>query len=109
MPEPDLDALTALEAAATPGPWEADKVDDIRAPGGRLIASVDWDGWDRNQSRQSTPDAALICAARNALPGLLAEVRRLTAEVVRVTGERDDAIQMVADLTAQLAAQAIDV
>jgi hypothetical protein len=79
----DLDALTALEAAATRGPWYRAKnhsrarVDDpdnaigaFDGPHTRYIAVVGDGG-----------DAELVCAARNALPALIAEVQELRAEV----------------------------
>lgn len=85
-----LDDLRALDAAATPGPWEVDETwpDDVviyTAEDKRWVVNVG------NWSRQSAPDthpadsdylrnafeadandAALIAAARNALPALLA-------------------------------------
>ena len=78
MTRPDLDALEALIGKATPGPLYLDQYDYryksvIRANGdyyvGRIDQKVNW----RN-------DAALIVAAVNALPSLIARVRELEAE-----------------------------
>ena len=74
MTEQDLAAIEALANAATPGPWRhqtaanADAPDDYGAVkvGGTLLID-------------DAPDAdcAFVCAARDAVPALVAEVRRL--------------------------------
>ena len=72
-----LDALTALDQAATPGPWEADPV-VVRGNGGRNAVC------DTRGSQVPTHNAALIAAMRNALPALIAAARErdeLQAEV----------------------------
>lgn len=83
MPDrPDLAELERLREEATPGPWRRDD-----GPEGQ------WDlvmiGFVRERvygfeathdTRQSQKDAALIVAAVNALPFLLAERERLRAE-----------------------------
>jgi len=65
----DVDALDAARAAATPGEWHQDGTHVAR--GSR---------WTHDTSALaptgSVEDAALIVAAVNALPDLLAEVRR---------------------------------
>ncbi len=75
----DLDALEALLAAATPGPWEARR--DLSG----------WSAWHDglpievgDEGGLSEPDAALIVALRNVAPELLAVVR--AAEAVRGRG-----------------------
>jgi hypothetical protein len=66
----DLEELERLEKAATPGPWHVDG-GIIRDKGGRERADV-------SCNPRETGDGALIAAARNALPGLIARLR--TAE-----------------------------
>lgn len=78
----DLDAWERLAEAATPGPWrmqtaacdhpDADEHVAIKG-GGRLVVPC----------VEEPADAALIAAARLAIPALVAEVRRLRAEVER--------------------------
>lgn len=69
MDKPSLKALRELHEKATPGPWE------------QSIAGIEGDNyvagtgpWHRNHFNESASmdDAALIAAARNALPALLA-------------------------------------
>ncbi len=84
----DLDSLAALEKAATPGPWDYETEllspdVDINGfhwrPYGHTY-SPEWGG----DSPQAAADGALIAAARNALPRLLALARageRLAAAV----------------------------
>jgi hypothetical protein len=65
MREIDLDLLAALDAAATPGPWEAEHACVVAGPPGKRTMSIyDEGGHDHH-------DAALIAAMRNALPELL--------------------------------------
>ncbi|MEU6387648.1 hypothetical protein ABZ847_29290 [Streptomyces bauhiniae] len=71
----DLDALDAMAAAATDGPWTAH--DDGLVWADRIGDPV---------SGSVLPeDAALIAAARNALPALVAEVRKLRAKLAAAT------------------------
>ncbi|MEV4846109.1 hypothetical protein AB0K20_23190 [Micromonospora matsumotoense] len=65
-PPLDLDALDALAAAATDGPWTAHPDGLVWSP---LIG-------DPVSGSVLPEDAALIAAARNALPALVAEVRQ---------------------------------
>jgi hypothetical protein len=94
----DLAALSALEAAATPAPWHLVRDgQDLRLESvveGDEIAT--WTYLEGDWAECDTRDPDLIVAARNALPGLLAEVKRLTAELARLgmlhaqaAGERD--------------------
>lgn len=79
-PTPDVEALTALEKAATPAPWEAQMVQPNMAgnhqwylhPVPRRPAGVHATG--RGE------DIDLIVAMRNQLPALLAELARVTAK-----------------------------
>lgn len=75
----DLEQLAALEAEATPGPWRS-LTEGIAA---WVEYEADWtqDGWQElfemtEVATESTPDAALIAEARNALPDLIASARR---------------------------------
>jgi len=71
----DLDALEALEQAATPGPWRVEPFDDdprelaICGPVGVKGAIVATD------VPLLPADAALIAAVRNVLPALIAAAR----------------------------------
>jgi hypothetical protein len=71
----DVDALDAARAAATAGPWDTYSGTCIGAGAERFeyVGEV-----------ASDEDAALIVAAVNALPDLLAEVRRGRALRVRI-------------------------
>lgn len=76
----DLDGLSRLHAAATPGPWENDGTDGLvgaAAVNGSCIA----EHW-------TVADAALSAAMCNALPDLLRELRalRAVAEAARTNG-----------------------
>lgn len=81
MTNVELDRLEALAGAATAGPWVADDGWEGRdgffyisqpRPFGDLVCSPD--------STMSEADARLCAEAREALPRLVAEVRRLTRE-----------------------------
>jgi hypothetical protein len=88
---PDLDALDKLLAAGTPGPWESDGF-IVSAPhawgldeGGFVAGMIGTPGGTR-----VAEDAALIVAAVNSLPALIARVRLLEAAAQRYldyTGE----------------------
>lgn len=77
----DLDALEVLHAAGTPLPWF------VEHPFSRRIIRGPETGYGPAQvarcnverSAVAEVDAALIAAAVNALPGLVAEIRRLRA------------------------------
>jgi len=71
MTRPDLDALAALLAKATPGPWDAPN-------GETMIDRVGTE--DPVADAYHYEDAALIVAAVNALPALIARVRELKQE-----------------------------
>jgi hypothetical protein len=75
----ELAALEAAEKAATPGPWSTQYDINVRcADGFQALGtqSTEFDGFERSKL-----NAALIAAARNALPKLIAEVRLLRAAV----------------------------
>lgn len=90
----DLDALVALEAAATPRRWVVDEV----IP--RHIGTVDGDGSDMTYigSFDDPADAAFIAAAREAVPALVQRVRDAEAERDRATADLRAAEERVAEL-----------
>lgn len=66
-----LSDLAALEAAATPGPWETDPA--FLCSVGAIGAEGSEGEWSQIVADfEDKEDAALIAAARNALPALLA-------------------------------------
>ena len=89
MTDERLAELEALCAAATPGPWTP-SVDSDRG-----YVGEDYGRWWlpsfkeapfsvfslEDKEAQADRDAAFLCAARTAVPELLAEVRRLRAEM----------------------------
>ena len=92
---PDLAELERLLAEATPGPWQADEATQtgqratvafpvvLSESTGEILLEGDFGG---------DTDAALIVAAVNALPFLLAEVRKANAmrEALRYLAEWDE-------------------
>ena len=82
----DLPALSALERAATPGPWEA-REDDSGATGIWQHETSDERLSTRGRAQHvgtaNSADAALIVAMRNALPALLAVVAAARARSLR--------------------------
>lgn len=91
-----LDELQRLADAATPGPWETDGgavvetadpiVDTPYGPSAADVYEVLHYGEDG--AKHHCPTAKFIAAARTAIPYLLAEVRRLQAEVHELTDPR---------------------
>ncbi len=104
MTDEELDRIEALANAATAGPWFVTGLPWFRAqdavlagsPDGNVAAMVAqcevWEGerdeWNDNEPSfplaDSRCDAAFIAAAREAVPALIAEVRRLRAKTVEV-------------------------
>ena len=74
----DIDKLEALEKAATPGPWLA-KANELLRIGSDSIVRPLCVMSSNNESEciYQEEDAEFVATARNALPELLAEVRRL--------------------------------
>ena len=75
--ELDIDALEALEKAATPGPWKTHLVDDTcicASDGCEVATTCDEDGYNIAYERMEA-DAAFIVALRNAAPALIAAYR----------------------------------
>lgn len=101
LTDAELDAIEALIKDASPAPWamgysgwsrreQDDQIADAR--GDAVIMAQDEQGgssWGRDE------DARLIVASRNALPRLLAEVRRLRA--AELLDERDKRPRVDAD------------
>jgi hypothetical protein len=78
----DLDALEALLAKVTGGPWRVNDEPDNPHAGTLECDGPDGRGpWILMENDCATPDdLRFIAAARNAMPALIAEVRRLRAE-----------------------------
>ncbi len=73
--EEEIAELERLSQEAAPGPWE-EHPNGGRIADARGIPAACADGYSREERDRNR---ALIAAARNALPRLLAEVRRLRA------------------------------
>src|SRR4029077_17975206 len=82
----DVDDLTRLEAGASPGPWriahgESDgmKYVAVERRRGTAVSVMEKEpgAWDDEMEGLIEAELKLAAAARNALPALLAEVRRL--------------------------------
>ena len=97
-----LDELERLEKAATPGPWRADgfEIDQLSDAGegypldhypdcANVSTWVGASGEDGPYGIQRKEDAALIAAARNALPALLRAARE--RDELRARAERAEA------------------
>lgn len=81
----DLDELERLEREATPGPW---KIAITKFPSG----DSEWEyqlATERGHAATPYSDFALIVAARNALPDLIAELHTLRARVAELEHEHD--------------------
>jgi len=83
----DLDALEAAHTAATPGEWsvEMDGPSDDESPCdviipeiNRILHSTEWA--DPEDFERDVANAEAICAARNALPALIAAARATVPE-----------------------------
>jgi chromosome segregation ATPase len=111
MSDLDLGALERALAEATPGPWRHHMdtmFGDTNAVGydsrnGTAGEGARWwaTGPDCRSHTQASTDAALIVAAVNALPGLIAEVRRLT----RLHSEAEARVECRNELRHQVAAE----
>ena len=93
---PDLSALESLLAKATPGPWRNERTGDEetvmriihgrRSAGGSEVCIVTTGSYN---DATEAGNAALIAAAVNALPALIARVRELEQERDEARTERD--------------------
>lgn len=84
MTPAELATIEALANAATPGPWRVDRGDvvaDEPCVGVVGIAEV--------MGAREEADATFIAAARQAVPALVAEARRLRAELAELSDESD--------------------
>lgn len=90
-PELDLARLEALREAATAGTWQAEEM-QVSSDGGMIGNIVCQPPAEDfvDSFAQWTDNAQFIVAAHNALPALIAEVRRLRDEV----GELEDAAEV---------------
>jgi hypothetical protein len=78
-----LDDIDARHKAATPGPWKrSEDYSDILAPDGSQLASYWLAG-----------DGEFIAHARQDVPALVAEIRRLQAALDEMTHCRDNALR----------------
>lgn len=88
LTDAELDQLEALHAAATPAPWDESEFrnrNEIDGPGDVPVLEAGSDGLE-SSVKFSSHDQALTIAARNALPALLAELRKHRAvEAVHMT------------------------
>lgn len=102
MTRPDLDALSALADAATPGPWENYGYEDRPnwiighspdGPEGGYYGKVDVlciQDENLDGSYMNDADAEFIAASRTAVPALIAYARELEQridELGRITGD----------------------
>ena len=85
MTRPDLDALEALAAKATPGPW-------WQEPFGLIVSQNENESGKRAFIAAPTGDAnaTLIVAAVNTLPALIKRVRELERERQNYRAMRDN-------------------
>jgi len=99
---PELEELKRLLAEATPGPWEKSGVrtkciiEDAISIGADGLSYIYLPiGKTHNEQAGALADAALIVAAVNALPGLIARVEEMEAELeaARVHAWLDDELQ----------------
>lgn len=87
----DLGPIEERLAAATPGPWCADPIEDSDgwfvhsnvAPTYPIVAATPVDGIDEHRT-QSEPDAEFIAHAREDVGDLLAEVKTLRAALTDI-------------------------
>lgn len=96
-----LDELERLEKAATPGPWEANAEATINGE------PIEYRGYVEHvngtvfrpgvNNRLAEADAALIAAARNALPEMIKELRALRTERVLLRNMLSDEQLRVVD------------
>ena len=88
MTDDELDRLDALAQAATPGPWLTPvEAGDAMHPG----VPLEHEGmhvWPWHHEA----DMRLAYASRTAIPALVAEVRRLRAQLAGVMAFVDDAV-----------------
>ena len=79
LPFPDLDALEALERAATPAPWEVSSGPWVGLQFGVMSGNDCIVSCNEVQPDADRLNATIISLARNALPSLLALARECLA------------------------------
>ena len=77
LSDAELEAIAARCAAATPGPWRSFVEGRDHLGGNDFIQTVDGDGPDIELTGTTLADQDFIAEARQDIPRLLAEVRRL--------------------------------
>ncbi|MET1069976.1 MAG: hypothetical protein ABWY28_18390 [Pseudomonas prosekii] len=82
----DLAPLKLLEAAATPGPWLRDYGNHVEYSGSGDESFEEWQEAGpvlvSGDTAQSNADADFVAAARLAVPGLIAEIEALRAQLL---------------------------
>jgi hypothetical protein len=92
MIEQELIEIEARAAAATPGPWKGDCRDGsvkytVRGSDGTLVLRVDHKNGDFGfVGERERDDESFVLHARSDIPALVAEVRRLRAELAALSG-----------------------
>ena len=77
LTDEELAALDAQAAAATAGPWESFVEGRDHTSGSNVIRTNHGEGPDIELSGATTADQDFISSARDAVPRLVAEIRRL--------------------------------
>lgn len=95
MSDLDLEAIEARAKAATPGPW-------VVGPGAFWNYVVGSDEHGDHAGAQEKEDAAFIAASREDVPALVAEVRRLRAEVAALSENTECAHTWRATMTVDI-------
>jgi len=99
MTREELEAIEAREKAATPGPWKKASLSEdygagygmttffVKQPDGNLyrIGSAD----TSKKYIEENNNAEFVAHSRQDVPALIAEVKRLSAELEHLTRERD--------------------
>lgn len=102
MTDEQLAEWERLAAAATPGPWEAIPTVDADFATIKTRGKLGWMQYHEYDPGIDATDAAFVAAAREAVPALVAEVRRLR-EALRavervVDGDGDASRAAIADI-----------
>lgn len=101
----DLDALEALAAKATPGPMFV-QPDERGCFWCVTKPSVDPDSASVVLSVALEQNALLACEAWNSVPALVAEVRRLRAEINTLQANKEECDELASEEIARLRAKA---